>query len=494
MNFFGLHCYPEGPVGPEPAVWIGTPDDVGPDGELRFAYPSRHFTTHTDQWGYQSRDTDDYDFGAAALFGRAAYGADTMRGVDALPHTAAESAQLFESFGALLADAFSFARTLGIRTCIGTEAPLTIPALVRERLQAAGEDPDDPAVVRRLYEGLFTRIARTHPLDYYWLWTPESWTWSGASAEDVERTVADLQAAMEAAERIDAPFQLATCGWVLGPPGDRTLFDRMLPEDAPLSCINRNVGFAPVEPGFAAIEGRPKWAIPWLEDDPAMILPQLWVGRMRRDAADALAYGCTGLMGIHWRTRILAPNVAALARAGWDQSDWNPDLGTRLETPDPARTEGTLGGRVAEFPGQLFAGTEEHELYQSVLYDVDGVRLEVPGEVERLTLEFGEPHYREAGRRVFGVTLGGRTVVERLDVFEEVGGDCAHRLTFADVPTTDGILNIGFTRIVEFPCIAGIVIEGEGWARRINLGGPELPGREACPSRRPYAAWPAGKS
>ena len=43
---------------------------------------------------------------------------------------------------------------------------------------------------------------------------------------------------------------------------------------------------------------------------------------MRRDAFDALRYGCTGLMGIHWRTRILAPNVSALAKAAWDQSGW----------------------------------------------------------------------------------------------------------------------------------------------------------------------------
>ncbi len=48
---------------------------------------------------------------------------------------------------------------------------------------------------------------------------------------------------------------------------------------------------------------------------------------MRRDAADSLAYGCTGLMGIHWRTRILGPNVSALAQAAWDQRGWNPDFG-----------------------------------------------------------------------------------------------------------------------------------------------------------------------
>jgi hypothetical protein len=55
-----------------------------------------------------------------------------------------------------------------------------------------------------------------------------------------------------------------------------------------------------------------------------MISPQLWVGRMRKDAADARAYGCTGLLGIHWRTRVLGPNVSALAKAAWDQHAWNP--------------------------------------------------------------------------------------------------------------------------------------------------------------------------
>ena len=34
MNFFGLHTYPEGGVGPEPAVWIGPPDEIGEDGQV----------------------------------------------------------------------------------------------------------------------------------------------------------------------------------------------------------------------------------------------------------------------------------------------------------------------------------------------------------------------------------------------------------------------------------------------------------------------------
>ena len=72
---------------------------------------------------------------------------------------------------------------------------------------------------------------------------------------------------------------------------------------------------------------------------------QLWAGRMRKDAADALGYGCTGLMGIHWRTRAIGPNVAALAAAAWDQS-WN-----RGESPVPAgRTASIQGGPPRSLP------------------------------------------------------------------------------------------------------------------------------------------------
>ena len=35
-------------------------------------------------------------------------------------------------------------------------------------------------------------------------------------------------------------------------------------------------------------------------------------------------------MGLQWRTRILAPNIAVLAQAGWDQKPWNPAAGKAL--------------------------------------------------------------------------------------------------------------------------------------------------------------------
>ncbi|UCG48882.1 MAG: hypothetical protein JSU94_03690, partial [Phycisphaerales bacterium] len=475
MNFIGFHTYPEGGVGPEPLTWIGLPEDINPDGSVGFAYPSRHFVTGnvTGAWGYKRAKTADYSFGADALYERDDYGADYMHGADPWNRMSPEDCRaMFGRMGALLDDAFNFARDLGIKTCIGTETPLTVPKALKERLKAAGRDPADPAVMRELYEGIFRRIAKTHPLDYYWFWTPEGWTWGNPGDDQIEATLADFRAAIAAADKVKPPFTLATCGWVLGPPKDRALFDNFLPKEMPLSCINRNVGFAFVEPGFARVKDRPKWAIPWMEDDPALIIPQLWAGRMRRDAADALSYGCTGLLGIHWRTRILGPNVSALAHAAWEQEAWNPDFGKKYEPPRPKLKEGREGGNVARFANSPVADTEDDTLYQSVIWDVRAYRFELPNGSYRVTLRFCEPHYNEAGKRVFSVKLQGKQVIDKLDVFAKVGKDRALDYIFADVKVTTGLLNIEFVHEVEFPCIAAIDVEGANVTRKINCGGP----------------------
>ena len=114
-----------------------------------------------------------------------------------------------------------------------------IPAAVKERLRASGKDPADPAVVQAIYEGMFRRIAKVHPLDYYWLWTPEGWTWEAVKQQQIDAVVADFRAAIAAVNEVKPPFTLATCGWVLGPPQSPSLFDDFLPKDMPMSCINR---------------------------------------------------------------------------------------------------------------------------------------------------------------------------------------------------------------------------------------------------------------
>ena len=483
MNFFGLHTYPEGGVGPEPLTWIGPAGDLTADGKVRQSYPSRHFTTGnvSGAWGYQPGRTGDYAFGAAELFARDDYGADYMEGTDPwnkMPP--ADCNALFDRMGDLLGDAFSYAKLLGIKTCLGTETPLVIPTQVKQRLQAAGKNPADPAVVREIYEGMFQRIAKVQPLDYYWLWTPEGWTWSAVSQQQIDATMADFRACMAAAKNVKAPFTLATCGWVLGPPQSPALFDDFLPKDMPMSCINRTVGNTPVEPGFAKISGRPKWAIPWMEDDPGLIMPQLWAGRMRSDAAAALEYGCTGLMGIHWRTRVLAPNVSALAKAAWNQDGWNANQ-PAPNAPKPRIPEGVEGGQVAAFPNNPIVGTDEAPVYQHVRYNMDAYHIDVPDGTYDVTLKLCEPAYGEKGKRVFGAKVQGKTLFEHLDIFDKIGKNHALDFTAKDVAVTDGRVTIEFLREVEFPCIAAIAITGKTagsnqfpaapYQRYINCGG-----------------------
>ncbi len=489
MNFFGLHTYPEGSVGPEPLVWIGPPEDVLDGGRVKSSYPARHFSIGgtTGGFGYQRAASGGFAFGAAALFDRDDYGADYLRGTLPMEKMPPEQCnRIFDDMGVFLNDAFTYAHRLHIKTCLGTETPLKIPSVVCERLKAAGKNPADPAVVEELYEGMFARIEKTHPLDYYWLWTPEDWTWSAVKQEQIDATLADFRAALKAMEKVKPPFTLATCGWVLGPPQSPALFDEYLPKNMPLSCISRAVGNTPVEPGFAAVKGRPKWAIPWMEDDPGLTMPQLWAGRMRRDAADALAYGCTGLMGIHWRTEVLAPNVSALAKAAWDQSGWSKK---KDEKPAAEAADKVLGGEVAQFPNNNIADTEDAPLYRTVRYNLGGYRLKIPNGTYTVTLKFCEPYYAAKEKRIFGVKLQGDTVIDQLDVFTKVGQNRALDHSFKDVKVTDQLLKIDFVRQTEFPSIAAIAVEGKTaganqfpgrpFARKINCGGPAYKDYEA---------------
>jgi hypothetical protein len=464
MNFFGLHTYPEGRPNAEPTVWIGLAEDSRPDGTVSFSYPSSYQNTLRGNWGYEATKTGDFYFGASELFESDGFGPDVMQGMVPEPKTPEESNAVFNHTAAMLRDAFTLARSLGVKTCVGTEMPLTIPELVKKRLQERGLDPQNPAVVKEVYKGLFTRLKQAYPLDYYWLWTDENWTWSDADEKTVKAVVDDGLTALAAAADAQVPFAMATCGWVLGPPSDRTLFDRALPKDVAASCINREVGKAPVDPMFARISGRSKWAIPWLEDDPALTSPQLWAGRMRKDAVDALAYGCDGLLGIHWRTRALSPNIGALAAAAWDQGHWGNSL-------SPVREEGPVNGVYVTFTRNAIGGTTEEAIYKDVRDRVFGYHLSVPNGIYEVVLKFCEGEIKEKGRRVFDVSLQGKKVAEKVDIFGRVGLHHALDLVFRNVVVDNGRLEIDFTDRIHYPSIAGLVITGKDFSKKINCGG-----------------------
>ena len=475
MNFFGVHCYPEKLPYAEPTVWTGLREDFDSQGRVRFSFPSRFYNTLSGSpWGgFAPRKTSDFALGGSRLFADDAWAPEVPGDHCPWPKSPEACNEVFNRMAAQWRGAFGFARRLGVKTCLGTETPLIIPQVLRERLKKQGKDPASPAVVREIYEGIFRRIAAAHPLDYYWLWTPEGWTWGGNKREQYAETVADVRLAIEALKNSAAPFQLAACGWVLGPQHDRAAFDNDLPKNIPMSAISRQLGWDAVDPAYGRIEGREKWAIPWLESDGqhGLAAIQLFVGRMRRDAADARAYGCTGLVGLQWRTDILGPNVAALAQAAWDQTGWNPSPAKLPAERVPAITEGPIGGALANYPNQKIANTADVPLYQTCRYNMEGYNLKLPDGRYRVTLKFCEPYFNAAGQRIGDFTLQGKIVIENLDIFARVGKFAALDMAFDGIEVTQGWLRLGVPAKVSMPCISAIVCEGPV-TRKINCGGP----------------------
>lgn len=342
MNFIGMHTYPEGGSTAEPTVWIGLKEDVLENGAVSYSYPASYANTGlVNPWGYSPMQTSDFAAGASRLFAGDWYGPQTLEGLEPRPVTMEQCNELFARQSRFFHEALRVGRSQGIRVCVGLETPLVLPQKVKDRLAEKGMDINAHETKKRLYEGIFHRMSLAFPVDAFWLWLPEYWTLWGATDEQVKAAFEDVGIARQALQDGGYDLGFGLCGWVLGPQDDRSAFDKILPPDVAMSCINRSVGFEWIDPAFNAIKTRrPKWAIPWLEDDHAMISTQLWVGRTRRDAADALSSGCTGLIGLMWRTGTIAHNISALAGAGWDQRGWNPDLGKSgaLDIPDSVRT------------------------------------------------------------------------------------------------------------------------------------------------------------
>ena len=338
-NFLGYHTYPEKEKEPdkmtaEPLVWIGWPEHVGEKGQVTSAYPAQHFRTEGDSWGYHRGKTSEYPFGLGRFFDtedmtvsymkngpKETYQENLLASRTEDTETTLEKYQeIFQKSGQFFSKVFQNAHRLGIQNCIGTETPLTVPQALKN--QAEEKNTDSREDKKSFYRGMFQRIKQLYPLDYYWMWTPEDWTWKGNTPQDTEQTIEDVTCALQVKQELGAEFELAMCGWTLGPQEDRAKFDQLLPKEMPFSCINRHLGFDPVDESFQRVKGRPKWAAPWLEDDPALQVPQLWVKRIRKDASDAKKYGCDGLIGIHWRTETIGMNIRALIDAAWDQSGW----------------------------------------------------------------------------------------------------------------------------------------------------------------------------
>lgn len=344
MNFTGFHTYStrygsqwarenDYRTGPEPTVWVGLPQDLRSDGTVAWSYPATY--AHTDRertWGLPTWDTSRFHAGASQVFPNDGAGAPLVG--PEVPETITESNAVFDRVGSALHDAFTLAEDLGVQTAVGTELPLGLepagrgkidppedwmrgmPRELQQRLREGGMDPAAPETVREVSRGIFERIVRTHPLDYYWLWSYEIWSQMpdgpGVTREQIEAIERDIEIAREVLAEMGNPFDLAHAAWKLGTAEDPAELESAFPPRVPFySSWGEAAGYGELSPE------RVKWPGIHLEQDWGLVQWQGGVFAAWEDISAAQRVGAEGSVGNLWRTRILGPNIYGVRDLHW---------------------------------------------------------------------------------------------------------------------------------------------------------------------------------
>ena len=231
----------------------------------------------------------------------------------------------------MLRRSLSYAKKLGLRTGVGFE-PYQIPDETYRALppEARSADPKrrprfDPSSYtgRKLLEARLDNLLTAYPeVDHVWLWEDEGANWDSRK-EGIPLPTAAFNLAHDFLRRHAPSKRLVISGWG-GVARHFAELHKTLPEDIVFACLSDTLGWDPVHEVFGQLGSRERWPIPWLEDDPSMWLLQLHVNRFKRDVDLAANYGCQGMLGIHWRHRIVDPTATFFARAMWDKN-YEPD-------------------------------------------------------------------------------------------------------------------------------------------------------------------------
>jgi len=281
-------------------------------------------TSATNRWGYLPERTSRFGMGAPDFFADEVFGSDAT--------TKARSCWEAEEYAQKLwGEAFQYAKQLGIRTGVGFE-PYQIPDEIYRATPPeshyASSDPKVPGpridpesvAAKDILETRLARLLEDYPMvDYVWLWEDEDMNWASQKA-NVPLSVTPFKLAHDFLKRNAPEKRLVISGWG-GVVRHFAYFHKALPEEIIFSSLNDNLGWDQVSEEYGKLESRERWPVPWLEDDPAMWLPQFHVDRFVRDMDLAEQYGCQGLLGIHWRHRIM--DIDAGYQAGYS---WNKEL------------------------------------------------------------------------------------------------------------------------------------------------------------------------
>lgn len=307
FNMFGMHVYTQNDPGPLAESYLSF--DFAGCGH-RAALENSTMRS----WGYLPQRTSTFKMGAPQFFDRETFGADAAR-------LSADIWEIADRTTEMMRGAFTFASELGIRTGIGFEPyhnPTEImSALPPEALSRPG-GLIESRTGRALLERRLADLLERYPMvDYVWLWQDEEANWDSRKKEIPLSTTPFIQA-HDFLRRHAPEKRLVISGWGFVTHHFESLHQR-LPGDIIFSSLNDSLGWDPVNEAFSKLDGRERWPIPWLEDDPSMWLPQFRASRFEMDLKRAQDFGCQGVLGIHWRHRIVDPTATYLARASWDK-------------------------------------------------------------------------------------------------------------------------------------------------------------------------------
>jgi hypothetical protein len=349
FNTFGMHVY----TGSEQWAESYLSFEFAGAGHLAFLDNSA-----SQRWGYIPQRTSRFSMGASQFYDTEVFGSDAIR-LAKDPWEAAERAQH------LLRVSLDYARRLGIRTGVGFE-PYQIPDEIWRALPPEVKPKEMPkrdgakvrfdiesVTAKKLLEARLAQLLEAYPeIDHVWLWQDEQMNWEGRKS-GMPFSVTPFLQAHDFLRRNAPQKRLVLAGWG-GVAREFEQFHRKLPMDIVFSCLSDSLGWDPIHEVFGRLEGRERWPIPWLEDDPAMWLPQFHVHRFERDLNLAEEYGCQGLMGIHWRHRIVDPTAGYQARFSWDKS-----LSPAGYFKDYARTQ--AAGARSERLAEILADTDKEQ-------------------------------------------------------------------------------------------------------------------------------------
>jgi hypothetical protein len=360
LNFLGLHVYSHGSVnhssGAEPFLSFEY-RGVGHDAYLD--------TSFTERWGYQPMRTSLFEFGTDHYFPREIFGADAA--IDAV-----DSLDAIAKGKALLQEALRYAKARGMKLCVGFE-PAAIPqeivnalpknAIIHKRSYGqhptAAIDLTSAAALEILHLRLDDLLATYPEVDAIWLWQNEdaAWTLQHSGSDILPFDTGYIRAAYDYLKENAPQVQLVVSGWG----SVHALFDGMhqeLPQDVAFSALNHNLGTSETDEVYGRLDGRNRWPIPWLEDDATLWHPQYYVYRFQNDIQRAHRFGADGMIGIHWRTRVIDHIAGYFSHALWqpdlDGADFYRWYGERISGDDTFAAAIEPIDRAHDWPGYIY--------------------------------------------------------------------------------------------------------------------------------------------